>query len=359
MSPNTLSTAIKAKGMPAVSHRLQRITQRYGLSPGMMKNSLELFASILQEYHACASFPITAVTLERYPHIIQPYLGSHIEFCIHGYTHNDVSLLPQPHIEAHIRKAMQVFKDRGVPAQGYRSPYLSRSPSLQAALETAGFAFTSNQPILWDTVNPGSLAARQLAGFESALSFYQPWLAAECASLPRLLHSLVEIPVSLPDDEILFDRLGFSPSQVQAAWLDILQQSYIRGELFTLQLHPERVGLCASILPALFDKMHDLRPGVWCARLGEIATWWKALSAAQIDISELPADQYRISAHCPGAASLLVRAVETDVPVSPFLMTTRWSTQLILSSVRLSVLSSASLLVLPPILPASFASRAW
>ena len=219
---------------------------------------------------------------------------------------------------------MQVFKEKGVPAQGYRSPYLSRSPSLQAALETAGFVFTSNQPILWDTVNPVSLASPQLAGFESALSFYQPWLAAECVSLPRLLNNLVEIPVSLPDDEILFDRLGFSPSQVQAAWLDILLQSYTRGELFTLQLHPERVGLCASILPALFEKMQDLQPGVWCARLGEIATWWKALSAASIDISELPAGRYRISAQCPIAASLLVRAVEADVTVSPFLMATRW-----------------------------------
>src|SRR5512137_2645995 len=119
MSPNTLSTAIKAKGLPAISHRLHRITQRYGLSPGRMEYSLELFANILHEYHACASFPITAVTLERYPHIIQPYLDSDIEFCVHGYTHTDISILPQPHIEDHIRKAMQVFKEKGVPAHGY------------------------------------------------------------------------------------------------------------------------------------------------------------------------------------------------------------------------------------------------
>jgi peptidoglycan/xylan/chitin deacetylase (PgdA/CDA1 family) len=299
-----------------------------------MQESLQHFANTLQEYQACASFPITAVTLERNPHIIQPYLGTNIEFCIHGYTHTDITHRTQEHITEQLRKAVKVFNARGLPTYGYRSPYLSRSPSLQAALESAGFSFTSNQPVLWDSIDQTSLTVQQSAGYESALSFYQPWLARESVSLPRLVQDLVEIPVSLPDDEILFDRLGFSASQVQCAWLAILDQSYTRGELFTLQLHPERARLCTSILPAVFEKLRELSPAIWCARLSEIAAWWKALSSSVIHISEMSPGQYHVSAQCPPQASMLIRSVEVDVPIYPFINTyySVYSTDIVIHS---------------------------
>ncbi|MFX1475660.1 MAG: hypothetical protein ACFFCO_09345, partial [Promethearchaeota archaeon] len=126
------------------------------------------------------------------------------------------------------------------PFVGFRAPYLSRDDNLRAAAEAIGFAYVSNQPILWDVLEGESYSPTDHAAYERAIDFYQPWLAKDRPSLPRLHNQLVEIPVSLPDDEMLGDRLRGGTGLVERAWRRILAETYQRGELFTIQLHPER-----------------------------------------------------------------------------------------------------------------------
>lgn len=56
-------------------------------------------------------------------------------------------------------------------------------------------------------------------------------------------------PVTLPDDETIMDRLNITePQKINEIWKSLFEQSYGRGELFTLQLHPERIETFANSL---------------------------------------------------------------------------------------------------------------
>ena len=58
-----------------------------------------------------------------------------------------------------------------------------------------------------DVLDAGDFTEATRATYQKALTFYDPWHAAERPSLPWFDNGLVAIPVSLPDDEILLDRL--------------------------------------------------------------------------------------------------------------------------------------------------------
>ncbi|NJD59050.1 MAG: hypothetical protein C3F13_12965 [Anaerolineales bacterium] len=318
MPSNHLSYAIRAKGLPAFNNRIRSISQRYGFSPVKMENSLRQFIGILQQYQCGASFPLTAVALKRYPDSIQAFQQAPVEFCVHGYTHKDFSSLDPDKIVDQLHKARQVFSNTGLTTTGFRSPYLSRSSDISKALETTGFSFSSNQPILWDIIDATSLTASQTANFGHAVAYYQPWLADARLSLPYQIYGLVDIPVSLPDDEMLFDRLNLSHADVENAWQNILTQTYQRGELFTLQVHPERTSLCVEALLALLSRAQSLSPKIWIAKLSEIAAWWRNLSAAYIELIELSNNQYKVRIKSPVSATVLVRSVEANAPTEVF-----------------------------------------
>jgi hypothetical protein len=217
-----------------------------------------------------------------------------------------------------LQHASSIFSQQGLPPVGFRSPYLSRNENLYQEIDSAGFSYISNQPYLWEVLDPGRLSPDASSSYQRALAYYDPWLSSRRPSIPRLLGNLVEIPVSLPDDEILFDRLRCTPSQVAQIWSDCLLQSHQRGELFTLQLHPERIPLCAESLVKIIDAARSLSPKVWCASLSDIAAWWKTLSSTTLEITEISPNQYHCALNSHRAISVLARAVGIDALTSPF-----------------------------------------
>src|SRR5439155_1296640 len=76
------------------------------------------------------------------------------------------------------------------------------------------------------------------------------------------------------DDEILIERLGLEEPERTATWLRVLDWTYARGDLFTLQLHPERIGELGPALHATLAEARRRRPSVFIARLDELASWW-------------------------------------------------------------------------------------
>ena len=318
MKTNPITVAARAKGPVALYHRSRSIAQRYGLTPARMDRALKRFSDVLRQFDCGATFPITAVTLKRHSHTIAKYLDQNIEFAVHGYTHVDYAQLAPEMQLAHLQQAREVFANAGITPMGFRSPYLSRDTHLGDAIEAAGFSYVSNQPVLWDVLDTEAFTTSTCASYERALAFYDPWRACERPSLPQLGRRLVEIPVSLPDDEILIDRLGGGNNLVKDAWLRILSQTHQRGELFTLQLHPERIALCAEALSAVLAEARALRPAVWCARLDEIAAWWKARATATVEVTRTDDGGYHCVVSGPSGTTVLARAVEVDVPGLPW-----------------------------------------
>ena len=316
---NPIALAARAKGPLALARRAGSIIDRYGLTPAKMDQALYVFAQTIGRFGCGASFPLTAVALKRNRATIARYLDQNIEFAVHGYTHVDYSRLAPEEQLTHLRRARAAFAAAGIPATGFRSPYLSRQTRLQEALRATGFSWVSSQPILWDVLDADAFTPAASSGYARAIAFYAPWSAGEHLSLPRLDDTLVEIPVSLPDDEILLDRLGgVSSDLVEKTWRRILSQTYQRGELFTLQLHPERIAGCAQTLAAVLAEARTLTPPVWFARLDEIAAWWQARSLARVEIADAGNGGLRLAVTGPQGVTVLARCVETDAPTLPW-----------------------------------------
>jgi peptidoglycan/xylan/chitin deacetylase (PgdA/CDA1 family) len=319
MKTDSVLFAAKAKGPLALLKRVRKIAGRYGLTPTKMDQALHLFAQTLAGLDCGASFPITAVALKRNSSTIARYLDQNIEFAVHGYTHIDYSRQALDEQLVHLNRAREAFAAIGIKAVGFRSPYLRRGADLYSAIKAAGFSYVSNQPFMWDALDTAALPPSSYAGYERALDFYVPWFAHQRPSLPRLDEQLVEIPVSLPDDEILLDRLGGeSTGLVEKTWRRILAASHQRGELFTIQLHPERIAGCVAGLSAVLTEARALTPAVWCARLDEIASWWRDRTAATVDVSKVKSGALRLSVKGPPGTTILARSVNVVEPTEPW-----------------------------------------
>jgi hypothetical protein len=317
MSKNPLNVATEAKGLSAVLRRIRSIFSRYGLTPQKMDRSLDLFVRTLEQFDCGASVALTAVVLARNPHLIFKYLNGDIEFVVHGYTHVDYSQVPPENRLLHLRRAYEIFKVAGVPFSGFRSPYLRDAPGLNAAIEKVGYAYVCNQPIMWDVPDLVTDAPHAYPSYQCALDFYRPWPASKRMSLPRLSGKLVQMPVSLPDDEMLIERFYDKPDRwVESVWRNILHETHRRQEMFVVQLHPERIALCQADLSALLEEARALSPPVWIARLDEVDRWWRARTDATMDVSEQDDATYHLAVSGPPGTMILARGVEMIEPTS-------------------------------------------
>jgi hypothetical protein len=321
MAMNSISSAAKAKGRLALAKRAVQIISYYGLTPSKMAQALDRFGQILREFHCGATFPITAVAVERNTKVIEKHLAQDIEFAIHGYRHIDYSQLPPEEQVVHLRRAYDAFTSAGIPFKGFRSPYLRFNEHLLEAAREVGLAYLSNQPILWDVLDGEYFSSAARTAYRRAIALYAPWSANEQPAVPHLHDELVEIPVSLPDDEMLLDRLGDeAKGLVERAWSRMLTESHQREELFTLQLHPERIARCTLALRTLLAQARALNPPVWVARLQEIAAWWRDRSMATVTVTHMDGGKLSLSLKGPDGITFLVRSVEAEMesPTRPW-----------------------------------------
>jgi hypothetical protein len=282
-----------------------------------MERALRLFAEILARYDCTATFPLTAVTLERNRGLIAGYLDQGIEFAVHGYTHIDYARLEPDELLTQLHRACEVFARAGIPAAGFRSPYLSPNPFLYAAIEAVGLSYASNRSIVFDCLGRDQLKPPNDGGHGRASGFRDRWDAEKRPSVPQLLGRIVEIPVTLPDDTMLVDRLESNPhGLVEKTWERLLFQVHQRGELLTLQLHPERIALCAQGLAAVLAQARALGSQVWISRMDEIAAWWRARTGAAIQSADLGDGSFRVAVAGPDGTTVLVRALDVDGPTA-------------------------------------------
>lgn len=312
--------SVRSKGLLKYLKRGQAIAKSYGMTPAKMAQALDQFSQILGEFECEATFPITAIAAKRNSKIVTEHIARGIEFAIHGYRHIDHAQLALEEQLSHLRHAQDVFASAGIPVTGFRAPYLRFNQASDRAARVAGLEYVSNQPILWDALQDELLPPAAQAAYERAIVLYNPWRASERFSLPQLCDQLVQIPVSLPDDEMLLDRLdGDVNGLVEQAWSHMLSETYRRQELLTLQLHPERIARCAPALRALLAKARSLYPPVWITRLDKLASWWRARSQATITVDSACRGELCLNLAGPEGLTMLIRSVDVQGPVHPWL----------------------------------------
>jgi len=273
-----------------------------------MESNLKLYLDILQRHGITPTFPVTATTLNKHPDLIKKFSDVGVEFAVHAYNHLDYTTMPPEPFSQHIEKAIKTFEKHNISFSGFRFPYLRWDQKCLHLMDNPVFKWDSSQTILWDVLENILLSKKNWSDYQTVLRQYDYKNANSYFSLPRFHNSILEIPVSLPDDDLLFDRLCIrDENMLGQIWNKILVQTYSRGELFTLQLHPERISFFKDTLRSLIRTANNSNPKIWVTSLGKIAEWWNEKKRFSINISKKGNDEYEIHAHCSSNASILVK----------------------------------------------------
>jgi len=237
-----LYESLTSRGFKETIKRILTLIKRYGLSKKRMFNNLELLIDILHEYDAKATLPITATTLLHNPEILE-VLDKRIELAMHGYKHIDHTQLSYNELLRQLNNGLKIFKKYKVKVYGFRAPYLKVNDTVTKVISCIGLKYDSSYPIFFDVLPNDLRNAKCLKKLITLYNnVYNDGIKYNAPTVFKLRNGIIEIPVTLPDDEILVDRLSLNPTDVAKYWVRILDviSKFERG-VFVLQIHPERI----------------------------------------------------------------------------------------------------------------------
>lgn len=244
--------------------------------------------------------------------LVNEYLKLGVEFAVHGHRHINHAKLSYHDLMMDLEEVIRVFKKNNDFWGGFRFPYLKYGKNSMAALKAAGFKWDSSQSVLWEVLDDKEFNGYRRQCYQNMLDQYDYKVASSCISLPRFYDGLLEVPVSLPDDDLL-ERIGLKDNKLAGKiWCDILRESHSRGEIFTLQLHPERIYMFKDSLESVIQNAKKLYPGVWISSLGNVYDWWREKNGFGITLTESGSCQYKVQVNCSPRATLLVRSKSSE-----------------------------------------------
>jgi peptidoglycan/xylan/chitin deacetylase (PgdA/CDA1 family) len=302
--------SLRSRGGAGSAARAGKVLARFGATAGPMARRLDRYEAITGELGIRPTWPTTASVLARHPDLLRRYAGQGVELALHGLVHGDHGGLDESQQREAIARAADIFDRSGLPATGFRGPYLRYNAATLDVLRELGLRYHSSQAVVYPLCGEAD-GARQSA-YTMALALYSARDARRVAITPKLRSGLVDIPVSIPDDEIIIERLRLDEPARTAQWLFVLDETYRRGDLFTLQLHPERITELGAALHATLLAARRRRPAVFIATLDEIASWWLRRSRWSLRVLRSGEGRYRVRLDADPDATLLVRGL--DVP---------------------------------------------
>lgn len=313
---NRLGFVLSSRGIRNTVDRALQVGSRFGITAARMEARLAGYADLVREYGGAPSLPMTAVVLDRNPQVARRLVRAGVELCVHGLVHTDMARLPAEIQEDHIRRAADLFAHHGIDFEGFRSPYLKFNQGTLAAVEKLGFRYDSNLPFYYEPAEALRLLTPEEAdGLRRGLKFYGPVKYPADRCLPRYAGSIIEIPVALPDDEIMLDRMGLPVERIGDVWTEMTAMALARGEMLTLQLHPERILHLEGALRRVLDYACGTS-SFWLAQMKEIAAWWDARTHASVKVVPAPDGQYEATLSGPPGLGLVAHDPVSGVSLS-------------------------------------------
>ena len=295
------------RGPEFIRKRATALLGRYGLTPSVAMRRLESCVATLSECGCAPTLPTPGRVVQRYPQFLRQLQNMGAEIAVHGYDHVELAAYRPIEARQQLLRAVEVFRQHGIEAFGFRCPYLSWTEELLAELPKGMFDYSSNAAIRWD-VTPATSAHSAAVGSEVLRRLYRPASALDTVCVPWTRPNMVEIPVCVPDDLELHDSLQLRPEGVAQAWIQILHRTFQRGELFHLLFHPELADRHRLPFMAVLEEARSLQPRIWMARLREISDWWREKSAFGVAASRTPTGLL-ISFTCSERATVLIKGL--------------------------------------------------
>lgn len=311
---NYVRYVFRSKGFIGFFLRAGMLVRRFDLSGNKMKKAVSDIEQFGRKYKYKPALIIPSIVLRRHHRFFDVMTKESLEFCAHGYTHRDFKPLSLDEQVTQIRMARDVFNNFDLPVYGFRSPYLSRNSFTTEAIGKNDFLWESNETMIWK----GYLKSQEINSKrlmrDCVHLLYNPHDARKSAAIPRLRGDVVCIPVTLPDDEILVDRLGIEDSKIiEDVWMAMLDKTKRRGEIFVLQLHPERFEVCKDAMQSLLSKASDPEQGIWVTSMKEVAEWWKERSRFKFRFESERRKGFRVHCQCTDRAIVLCRDRHTRI----------------------------------------------
>jgi len=315
-----LGFVVRTKGLIGSILRMGMLIRRFDISGNKMKNAVLEIEQIGKKYKYRPAIFIPALVLKRHRNLLSDLSDANLEFAIHGYTHKNFKPLGLHEQVSEIQKAKDVFNELEMPAYGFRAPYLSWNGYTNEAVEKCQLLWESDEALMWNGFRNFRVSKSRHFSEKAIYELYDPLDAEKNVAIPRLEGRIISIPVALPDDEILVDRLGIKDSEkIGQLWIEIMEDTYERGGVFALALHPERFRICQEAMKALLRKAAGYsKPSIWITSMREIAEWWKEKSQFQFTFEAIPERGYGVQCECTDRAIILCRNLSSEASKVPF-----------------------------------------
>jgi len=289
---------LKTWSTRGISKRIYTILSHYGISPKKLNKTLFDFYYLLKKYDVTPTFPVTATVLNRKPIIFKKLQDLGVEFAVHGYRHVDYTQLYPEDVGQHLSEAVAIFNQNGIRFSGYRYPYLRRDDERLKILKEYGFKWDSSEVIDWDVLDKNLFPIKTWNNYLKILETYQAEGRDTIPSLPFVNHGMIEIPVSIPDDDILIERLGIADHRfITNIWEAVVKKIRENEELFVVQAHPERFTQFKESVEQIVKTALSYGD-IWMVPLGEIAAWWQERENLTFSITKLKKNRVRIVTSC-------------------------------------------------------------
>lgn len=299
----------KKRGLRFILKRAQKLRERYSFNPGKSITRIRDCVEKLSAYDCYPTFFVPGIVVKRNPEFIHELQDRGCEIGVHGYQHIDMRSIPPQEANQQLIKARELFREDGLESYGFRCPYLSVSDELIQNLEPGIFNYSSNRAIAWVDQTQNNHQKNLL--FETIVGFYHPLHAQSNLSLPYREKTILEIPVSVPDDLQMRDGMDLTPDEISGSMVETFNQIHKRGELYNLMFHPELASLLIEPFMKVLSEAHAYKGKVWIARLRDISEWWEEKDECKIQIDRKNG-KYHLSITSPKRAKLLQRSVESD-----------------------------------------------
>jgi glycosyltransferase involved in cell wall biosynthesis/peptidoglycan/xylan/chitin deacetylase (PgdA/CDA1 family) len=273
----------QSRGPRNALRRIPTIVARFGITSRRSRRHLETLLRITKKYEVRPTLPITARVAERNPGLVRWLHSQGVEIAAHGYVHNDFAVLSSEEQKAQALKSRERL-ERIVPGvRGWRCPYSRWNEKTPGAVRGSGFAYDATPVSEWPAfAHEGiRMSSCQTADYARICRLFQVRDASRCAVLPYTEDGLVRIPMSIPQDEDMVDRLHLTSEEMTRVWMRVLAESSEFGEMFVICLHPERANICSAPLDATLRAAREMGT-VWLPTLGEIADWWRERAKSSV-----------------------------------------------------------------------------
>jgi len=270
----SLTHLLKTKGKFSSFKRVLTLFMRYKFSSSLMHKNIYDMIKVCNNYGVKPTFPIPGKVFQKNRSFFEKFDESQCEYIIHGLYHRDYSKLVKSEQVRHLEESLNIFAQSNHSPKGFRAPYLSINNKTILALKDCGIQYDSSLTyhVKDNDFKFNANCHRIIKYYNSRELNFQP--------LPFIEEGIVRIPVILPDDEMIIDRMNIKESnKIINIWIKIFKKIKTLNGLFVLQLHPERYHFVKDHFNNLLDQIDS---DVWVASLGEICAWCQSKDSKNI-----------------------------------------------------------------------------